>query len=96
MANETKNGNGKEVSKALFEQRCLQLAREFGREAVTFEELPPEFQGFFNCIGFARVCAFLVICDLQKGLSMRRVAMRYHLSEGQVERIKNNSRLKRR
>lgn len=86
--------NGTEQQqRELFEKRCLQLAKEFGREAETFSELPTEFQGFFNCIGFARVCAFLVICDLQKGLSQRRVAIRYNLTERQVERIKTNSRL---
>lgn len=76
-----------------FEKRCLQLAKEFGREADTFEELPTEFQGFFKCIGFARVCSYLVICDLNRGLSMRRVAMRYNLTERQVIRIKGNSRV---
>lgn len=90
-----KNGQNDTAQHEDFERRCLQLAREFGKEAERFEDLPPEFQGFFNCIGFNRVCAFLVICDLQKGLSMRRVAMRYGLSEGQVERIKANSRLSR-
>jgi len=89
MTENTQNGTVKHED---FERRCLQLAREFGKEAETFEELPPEFQGFFKCIGFARVCSYLVICDLNKGLSMRRVAMRYSLTERQVFRIKENSR----
>lgn len=90
----TDNRQIETASQEDFKKRGLQLAREFGNNAESFEDLPDEFQGFLRCIGFARVCAYLVLCDLSKGLSMRRVAIRYKLTERQVIRIKENSRIK--
>lgn len=88
------NGNGAQHPQ--FEERCLQLAKAFGKDAVCFTELPSEFQDFFNCIGYTRVCAYLVICDLNRGRSERQLARRYGLSRDQVNRIKKNSRIKER
>lgn len=91
--NETNTSNGRHPQ---FEHRAVQLASEFGTCVETFECLPPEFQEFFEIIGYTRVCSLLVISDLQKGRSERQLSIKYGLTRDQIRGIKSNSRLCRR
>lgn len=88
--------NENHVEHEQFKKRCLQLASEFGTCVENFEDLPEKFRDFFACIGYTRVCSFLIICDLKRGRSERELAGRYGLTRKQIEGIKENSRLRKR
>lgn len=75
-----------------FEQRCVQLAKEFGVCVVVYDELPEQYKSFFEIIGYVRVCSLLVVSELQRGRSETQVARRYGLTRAQVRNIKTNSR----
>lgn len=78
-----------------FRRRSVELARRFGQDVGDFDELPECYREFCEIIGYARVCNMLVLSDLNKGLSIRRVAVRYDLTRQQVETIKNNGQKKK-
>jgi hypothetical protein len=74
-----------------FERRCLELAALFGCAAKTYAELSPFYREFFEISGYARVCAMLVLKDLDAGRSQRSIAIKYGLSRDQVRFIQANA-----
>lgn len=81
-----------ETAHPQFERRSVELARMFGQNVECFEELTDCNREFFEIIGYTKVCQMLVLADLNKGMSIRRVAIRYELTAKQVQRIKENGR----
>lgn len=74
-----------------FERRCLELAALFGCGANTYAELSPFYREFFEISGYARVCAMLVLKDLDSGHSQRRISIKYALTRDQVRFIQANA-----
>jgi len=78
-------------SRELFEKRCLELAALFGCGANTYADLSPFYREFFEISGYARVCAMLVLKDLDMGRSQRSIAIKYALTRDQVRFIQANA-----
>ncbi len=74
-----------------FERRCLELAALFGCGAGTYAELSPSYREFVEISGYARVCAMLVLKDLDMGRSQRSIAIKYALTRDQVRFIQANA-----
>ena len=74
-----------------FERRCLELAALFGCGANTYAGLSPFYREFFEISGYARVCAMLVLKDLDTGRSQRSIAIKYALTRDQVRFIQANA-----
>ena len=74
-----------------FERRCLELAALFGCGANAYAELSPFYREFFEISGYARVCAMLVLKDLDSGHSQQRIAIKYGVSRDQVRFIQRNA-----
>ena len=74
-----------------FERRCLELAALFGCGANTYAELSPSYREFVEISGYARVCAMLVLKDLDMGRSQRSIAIKYALTRDQVRFIRANA-----
>jgi len=74
-----------------FERRCLELAALFGCAASTYAELSASYREFFEISGYTRVCAMLVLKDLDTGRSQRSIAIKYALTRDQVRFIQANA-----
>ena len=74
-------------AREVFERRCLELAALFGCGAKTYAELSPFYREFFEISGYSRVCAMLVLKDLDMGRSQRSIAIKYALTRDQVRFI---------
>ena len=74
-----------------FERRCLELATLFGCGAKAYDELSPFYREFFEISGYSRVCAMLVLKDLDTGRSQRSIAIKYALTRDQVRFIQANA-----
>lgn len=74
-----------------YERRCVELARHLGADVVAFVDLSTQYKEFFAYIGYTRVCALLVVNDLNRGRSERELARRYSLSRDAIRYIKENS-----
>lgn len=75
----------------MFERRCLELAALFGCGANTYPELSPFYREFFEISGYSRVCAMLVLKDLDGGRSQQSIAIKYGLTRDQVRFIQANA-----
>ena len=79
-----------------FERRSVELAQRFGQAVETFSDLPECYREFCEIVGYSRVCSMLVLYVFHKGMSIRRIAMRYDLTEKAVRVIKDNGKKIRR
>lgn len=78
-------------TREMFERRCLELAALFGCGAGCYADLSPSYREFFEISGYARVCAMLVLKDLDMGRSQRSIAIKYALTRDQVRFIQANA-----
>ena len=84
-----------DITKEVYEKRCLELARFFGSDVDCYQKLPGHLTDFFETVGFDRIRRLLIVTELSrtkngKTRSQSAIARQYGMSRDQVKRIKGN------